>query len=99
MAITSVGQGYKFIKEWHDYKTKTGTIYGEWELPINIENSKENFKDGNLRYFNYNLYRHMAKDCWRPKKEKDNKKYYKYKQAGHIAKNCKTGQKIKNQSV
>lgn len=99
VVIISVGQEYKFIKEWHDYKTETETIYGEWELSMDIGNSKENFKDGKLRCFNYNLYKHMARDCWRPKKENNNKKFYKYKQAGHIAKDYKTEQKIKNQSV
>ena len=78
------------------YKTGTRTTYEGQGLPMNIGKSKENFKDEKPRYFNYNLYGHMAKDCQRTKKEKDNRKCYKYEQIEYIAKDCKTGQKIKN---
>ena len=63
MTIILVGQGYKFTKSWHDHKTKTETTYGGRETPIDIGKSKENFhKDGRLKYFNCNIYRHMAKE-------------------------------------
>jgi len=36
---------------------------------MNIGKANNNFKDGKLKYFNYNKYRHMAKECWSKKKE------------------------------
>ena len=53
-----------------------------------IGNLNNNFKDGKLKCFNCNKYRHIAKECWK-KKEKDMRKYFKYKKIGHIAKDCK----------
>jgi len=79
VAITSVRQGYESTKGWYDYKTEIGTTYGEQGLLMDIGKSKENFKDGKPRYFNCDLYGHMAKDCQRLKREKDNRKCYKYK--------------------
>ena len=36
---------------------------------MNIGKSKDNYnKDRKLRCFNCNIYRHMAKDYWKPKK-------------------------------
>ena len=63
VVITLGGQGYKFTEGQNDYKTGTGTTYEGWELPMDIEKSKENFKDRNPRCFNCNLYGHMTKDC------------------------------------
>ena len=71
MAITLVGQEYKSTEGWHDYQTETGIIYGGWGLPIEIRKSNENFKNRKSKCFNCKIYGHMAKDCWRPKKEKD----------------------------
>ena len=69
-------------------------------MPIDIGKAKNNFdKDKKPKYFNCNIYKHMAKDCRKPKKKKDTRKYYKCKKIGHIAKNCKTEQKIKNWSI
>ena len=97
VTITSVGQKYKCIEGWHDYKTEIGTTYRGRELSMDIGKSKENFKNGKPRYFNHDLYGYMAKDCWRLKKKKDNGKCYKYECVGHIAKDYKTKQ-MKNQS-
>ena len=63
MAITSVEQEYKFTEGWQDYQTGIGTIYREQELSMDIGKSKENFKDGEPRYFNCNSYEYMAKYC------------------------------------
>ena len=63
VAITLVGQGYESTKEIHDYKIGIKIIYGGQGLPMDIGKSKENFKDGKLKYFNCNLYGYMAKDC------------------------------------
>ena len=73
VVIALVGQGYESTEEQHNYKTGIGTTYGERGLPMNIGKSKKNFKDGKPRYFNYNLYGHIAKDCQKLKKEKNNR--------------------------
>ena len=99
VVITLVGQGYKSTEGQNDYKTETGTTYKGWELPMDIEKSKENFKNRKPRCFNYNLYGHMTKNCQKLKKEKDNRKCYKCKWVGHIAKDCKTELKMKNWNV
>ena len=66
---------------------------------MNIEKFKENFKDRKSRYFNCNIYGHLAKDYKRPKKERDIRKCYKYKKVEYITKDCRTEQKIKNWSI
>ena len=35
---------------------------------MDIKNTKDNFKDGKPKCFNYNIYGHMAKDCKKSKK-------------------------------
>ena len=69
VAITSVGQGYESTEGHHDYKTSTRTTYGGQRQPIDIGRSNKNFKDRKPKYFNYNKYRHMAKECRAKKKE------------------------------
>ena len=67
---------------------------------MDIEKAKDNFnKDGKSKCFNCNIYRYMAKDCKKLKKEQDIRKCYKYKKIGHITKDCRSGQKIKNKSI
>jgi len=39
MAIVLVGQEYKSTESQHDYKTSTGTMFGERETPIDIGKS------------------------------------------------------------
>jgi len=40
-------------------------------LLINTRKAKDNYdKDRKPRYFDYNLYRYIIKDCKKPKKEK-----------------------------
>ena len=97
VAITSVGQEYESTEGLYDYKTEIGTTYGGRGLFMDIGKLKENFNNGKPRYFNCNLYEYIVKDCWRLKKEKDNRKYYKYKCIGYITKDCRTKQ-MKNQS-
>jgi len=65
----SVGQGYKSTEEYHDYKTSTGTMYGGQGQPMDIGKSNKNFKDGKPKCFNYNKYRHIAKEYQTKKKE------------------------------
>jgi len=71
------------------YETKTETIYGGWELSIEIGKSNENFKDGKSKFFNCEIYGHIARDCKKPKKKKDTRKCYECGQIEHIARDCK----------
>ena len=66
---------------------------------MDIRKSKENFKGKKPRCFNCNLYRYMAKDCWRLKKKKNSKRYYKCEWVRHIAKDYKKEQKMKNWNI
>ena len=66
---------------------------------MDIEKSKENFKDRKPSNFNCDIYRYIARDYKKPKKEQDTKKCYKCKQVRHIARDCRLEQKIKNRSV
>ena len=63
VAIISVGQGYEFMEEQHDYKPGTGTTYRGQGQPIDIRKSNDNFRDGKSKCFNCNKYRHMTKKC------------------------------------
>jgi len=56
---------------------------------MDIRKFNENFKDGKLKCFNCNKYRHMAKEYQSKKKERETRKYFKCDEEGHIAKNCK----------
>jgi len=100
MAITVVGQGYKSMESRHDYKTSTRTTFGGRGAPMDIGKSRNNFdKNGKPRYFNCNLYRHLAKECRRPKKERETKKCYKCDKQGHLVKDCKSKQLMKNRRI
>ena len=99
IAITSVGQGYESTEGCHDYKTSTGTTYGGRGQPMDIGRSNDNFKDGKLKCFNCNKYRHMAKDCRGKKKEQEMRKCFKCNKEGHMAKDCKEKQTMKNRKV
>jgi len=97
VAITVVGQGYESTESQHNYKTSTGTIFGGRRAPMDIGKSRNNFdKNGKLRCFNYNLYRHLAKECRRPKKERETRKCYNCNKQGYLAKDCKSKQPMKN---
>ena len=91
IAITSVEQGYESIEEQQDYRTRSGTTYRRQGILMDIRKSKEKFKDGKPRCFNCDIYRHMIKDCRKPKKEKNTRNCYKCEQVEHIAKDYRTG--------
>jgi len=63
VAITLVRQEYESTEGRHNYKTSTRVTYSGWGQPMDIGRSNENFKDGKLKCFNCNKYRHMAKEC------------------------------------
>ena len=98
--ITSVEQEYELTESWHDYKMGTGTTFGGRGAPMDIGKSRDNFnKDKRPRCFNCNIYRYIAKKCWKPKRDKKTRKYYKCNKVEHLAKDCRSGQKMKNRSV
>ena len=98
--ITSVGQGYKLIEGKQDYKTGLRITYGERKASIDIGKAKDNYdKDEKPKCFNCNIYKHIAKNCRKPKKEKETRKYYKYNKVKYLVKNCRLWQKMKNRSV
>ena len=67
---------------------------------MNIGKAKDNYDiDQKPKYFNYNIYGHIAKNCRKLKKERKTRKYYKYNNVGHITENYRSGQKIKNKSI
>ena len=50
--------------------TGTKTTYRERGIPMDIGKARENFdKDRKPRYFNYNTYGYMAKECQKSKTE------------------------------
>ena len=68
VAITSVEQEYESTEECHDYKTGIGMTYRGQGQPMDIGKSNKNFKNGKSKCFNYNKYKHMAKNAnWRRK--------------------------------
>ena len=97
VAITAVGQGYESTESQHDYKTSTEITFGGRGAPMDIGKSRNNFNEsGKPRYFNCNLYGHIARECRKPKKEREMRKYYKCNKEGHLAKDCKSKQLMKN---
>jgi len=100
VAITTVRQRYESTESRHDYKTSTGTIFGGREAPMNMGKSRNNFdENGKPKCFNCNLYGHLAKECKRPKKERETRKCYKCDKQGHLAKDCKSKQLMKNRRI
>ena len=75
-------------------------IYRGRGVPMDIKKAKDNFdKDGKSKCFNYNIYRHMIKDCRKLKREQNTKKCYKCNKMEHITKDCRIEQKMKNCSI
>ena len=100
MAITLVEQGYKSIESWQYYRMRTEITYRGRGALIDIEKAKDNFnKDRKPRYFNYNIYGYMTKNCRKLKKEWDTRKCYKCDKIEHISKDCWSQYKMKNRSV
>ena len=66
---------------------------------MDIGKSNGNFKDGKPKYFNYNKYRYMAKECRAERKEWETQTCFKYDKKGHIAKDCKDKQIMKKRKV
>ena len=70
VAIILVRQEYKSIESKQDYKIELGITYRGREVLIDIGESKDNYnKNDKSKCFNCNIYRHMAKNYKKPKKE------------------------------
>ena len=70
--------------------------FGGREAPIDIVKYQDNFnKDRKPKCFNCNIYRHLAKEYRRPKKDKETRKCYKCNKVEHLAKDCRSEQKMK----
>jgi len=96
VAIISVEQGYESMESQHDYKTETRTTFGGQGAFINIGKAQDSFDENRRpRYFNCNAYRYMARECRKPKKEKEMRKCYKCDKVGYLAKDCRSKQKMK----
>ena len=77
MAIISVRQGYKSIEGRNNYKISTEVTYrGKGQL-MDIRKSNKNFKNRKPKCFNCNKYRHITKECWSKKKEREIRKCFK----------------------
>ena len=99
VAITSVGQGYESTEGCHNYKTGTETTYSGRGQPMDIGKSNDNFKDGKPKYFNYNKYGHMAKECRVERKERKTRTCFKCEKKGYITKDCKGKQTMKKHKI
>ena len=70
MAIISVEKEYKSTKSWQDYRTEIEITYGGKNILMNIGKVEDNFdKDRRSKCFNCNIYKYMAKNCWKLKKK------------------------------
>ena len=85
------------MESQHDYKKNTGITFGGRGAPMDIGKSRNNFDENRKpRCFNCNLYGHLAKECRKPKKEREIRKCYNCDKQGHLAKDCKSKQPMKN---
>ena len=66
---------------------------------MDIEKSNNNFKNGKPKYFNYNKYGYIAKECRFKKKEQETQTCFKCDKERHIAKNYKGTQLMKKQKI
>ena len=67
---------------------------------MDIGKFKDNYNKGRKpKCFNYNIYRHMVKDYWKPKKEKETRKWYKYNKIEYLVKDHRLGKRTKNWSI
>jgi len=70
--ITLVKQGYEFTEGKQDYRTRSEITYRKRGLSIDIRKAKDNYnKDGKSRYFDCNVYRHMANNYRKPKRQRN----------------------------
>ena len=67
---------------------------------MDIGKFKDNYnKNRKPKCFNCNVYRHMAKDCQKPEKEKETRKWYRYNKIGYLVKDYRLEKRMKNWSI
>ena len=67
---------------------------------MDIVKFKDNYnKNRKPKCFNCNVYRHIAKDCQKPKEEKETRKWYRYNKIGYLVKDCRLEKRMKNWSI
>ena len=67
---------------------------------MDIGKSRDNYdKEERPRFFNCNTYEYIAKECWKPRKDKEMRKCYKCDRIGHMAKDYRSEQKMKIRST
>ena len=76
-----------------------GVTYSGRGQPIDIGRSNNNFKDGKLKYFNYNKYGYMTKECRAKKKEQETRMCFKCDKKEHITRDYKKKQMMKKRKV
>jgi len=65
-------------------------------VPMDIGKAQDSFDENRRpKCFNCNAYRHMVRECRKPKKEKETRKCYKCDKVKHSAKYCRSKQKMK----
>ena len=82
-----------------NYISQTGirTTCSRREAFMDTGKFKDNYnKNRKSKCFNYNVYRHMAKDCQKPKKEKETRKWYRYNKIEYLVKDCRLEKRMKN---
>ena len=62
VAITTVGQGYKWTNIYYDYRTGSGITYEEIDKPMEIGQQRNNKQGHKPKCYNCNKFRHMTKD-------------------------------------
>jgi len=98
VAITAVGQGYKWTNIHYDYKTGSGITYGGMGKPMEIGQQQNNGQGCKLKCYNCNKFGYIAKDCRQPKKEKKSQGWFKCGKEGHIAIGCRAPPQMKIRS-
>jgi len=98
VAITAVGQGYEWTNIHYNYRTGSGITYGGMGKPMEIGRQQNNGQGRKPKCYNCNKFRHMAKDCRQPKKEKKQQECFKCGKEEHIAIGCRAPQQMKTRS-
>jgi len=98
MAITAVGQGYKWTNIHYDCRTGSGITYGGMGKPMEIGQQQNNGQGHKTKCYNCNKFRHIAKDCRQPRKGKKPQGCFKCGKEGHNAIGYRAPQQMKTRS-
>jgi len=67
--------------------------------PMEIGRQQNNGQERKTKCYNCNRFRHIAKDCRQPKKEKKQQECFKCGKEGYIAIGCRAPQQMKTRSA